>query len=189
MDSRVGAPTDTGRGASVHIVSETLHPVKIETFDVAAETNTDPKGFVRPVEEYRVETWGLYMARHADHPSFHYLESWVLPTLGLRASIFHFTAGNERDQDRYVDVGRFWRDGDLWHSRDHYLDLVVRTGRDTLVEDVDELIAAHGSGIVDSQTAETAFRTAFGAVDGIAAHGHDLDAWLAEVGAPVQWRR
>lgn len=164
------------------------HPVKIETFDVAAMTNVDPKGFVRAVDEYRVEEWGLYMARPSDHPRFHYLESWLLPAVGLRASIFHFTPGNERDQDRYVDIGDFRQAGEVWHSRDHYLDLVVRTGRDTAVEDVDELFEAVGGGLLDTATAENAVRTALRAVDGIASHGHDLDAWLASSGILLDWR-
>lgn len=177
-----------GSPASVHPVPATPHPVKTETFDVAAKTNIDPKGFVRAVDEYRVEEWGLYMARPSDHPQFHYLESWLLPDLRLRASIFHFTPGNERDQDRYVDVGEFRRDGDVWYSHDHYLDLIVRTGRDTAVEDIDELVVAVTAGMIDAATAETAIDTALRAVDGIAAHGHDLDAWLRERGAPVRWR-
>ncbi|AUM16967.1 MULTISPECIES: DUF402 domain-containing protein [Rhodococcus] len=165
-----------------------LHHVKVETFDVAAHTNVDPKGFVRKVEVYRVEQWGLYMARPADHPQFGYLESWLLPELGLRASIFHFRPGFERDQDRYVDIGEFWREGDVWHSRDHYLDLVVRTGHDTAVEDVDELLAAAAAGLLDPGTAERAVQRALRAVDGIATHGHDLDAWLAALAMPISWR-
>ncbi|WP_016935880.1 DUF402 domain-containing protein, partial [Rhodococcus sp. R1101] len=96
--------------------------------------------------------------------------------------------GNERDQDRYVDVGEFRRDGDVWHSHDHYLDLIVRTGRDTTVEDIDELVVAVTAGLIDAGAAEIAIETALRAVDGIAAHGHDLDAWLRERGAPVSWR-
>ena len=34
-------------------MAPTAHPPKVETFDVPAKTNTDPKGFVRPVEVYR----------------------------------------------------------------------------------------------------------------------------------------
>ena len=40
-----------------------MHPPKHETFDLAGRTNTDPKGFVRAVDEYRLCPWGLYMAR------------------------------------------------------------------------------------------------------------------------------
>ncbi|MGZ4561457.1 MAG: hypothetical protein ACXVXJ_10915, partial [Mycobacteriaceae bacterium] len=39
-----------------------MHPPKVETFDVAAGTNTDPKGIVRAVDTYEVHPWGLYMA-------------------------------------------------------------------------------------------------------------------------------
>ncbi|NLV80819.1 MAG: DUF402 domain-containing protein [Rhodococcus sp.] len=165
-----------------------LHPIKVERFDVTARTNTDPKGIERPVERYRVLPWGLYMGRTADHRQFDYLESWLLPSVRLRVSIFHFRPGFERDQDRYLDVGEFWRDGDVWHSRDHYLDLVVRTGRGTEVEDVDELFAAVAAGVLDTDDAERAVATALTAVDGIAAHGHDVDAWLASRGMPLEWR-
>ncbi|MFD4368721.1 DUF402 domain-containing protein [Rhodococcus sp. NPDC058521] len=165
-----------------------IHPPKVEAFDLVERTNTDPKGFVRPVDHYRVEPWGLYMARPADHRQFHYLESWLLPDLGLRASIFHYHPYHARDQDHYVDIGTFTRGDTLWTSEDHYLDLVVRTGRDTELLDVDELLVANQQGILDDVTSRRAVHTAVRAIDGIAAHGHDLDAWLASVGMPITWR-
>lgn len=166
-----------------------MHPPKHEVFDLAGRTNTDPKGIVRVVEEYRLEPWGLYMARPTPgRPQFHYLESWLLPDLGLRASVFHFNPGHERDQDYYLDVGRITVGADRWESEDHYIDLVVRTGVETEVTDVDELLEAHDAGLLDGRTAETALRTAFAAVSGLAAHGHDLTAWLASTGVQLTWR-
>ena len=47
-----------------------LHPVKEETFNLKANTNIDPKGFLRRVDTYRETEFGLYMARGADHPNF-----------------------------------------------------------------------------------------------------------------------
>lgn len=164
-----------------------IHPPKVETFDLVARTNIDPKGFVRQVEQYREEPWGLYMARHADHPQFHYLESWILPDLGIRASIFHFNPGHERDQDHYIDIGDFTRGEHAWTSEDHYLDLIVQTGRSTELLDVDELLEAHAAGILDPKTSERAMLTAASAIDGIAAHDHDLGAWLTSVGMPITW--
>ena len=67
-------------------------------------------------------------ARRPGRAQFHYLESWLLPSLGLRATVFHFNPGHERDQDYYLDVGRYTPGPTVWHSEDHYLDLVVRTG-------------------------------------------------------------
>lgn len=164
------------------------HPPKHETFDLDAMTNTDPKGFVRPVDEYRREPWGLYMSRPADHERFHHLESWLLPALGLRVSVFHFTPGNEQDQDHYVDIGEFTDEGGVWRSEDHYLDLTVRTGRDTALLDVDELFDARIAGLLDAERAEAAIYRAAAAIDGIAAHGHDLLAWLAAIGMPIAFR-
>ncbi|MGH3493109.1 MAG: DUF402 domain-containing protein, partial [Sciscionella sp.] len=37
-----------------------IHPPKVELFDIEAKTNTDPKGIVRAVREYRVTPHGLY---------------------------------------------------------------------------------------------------------------------------------
>ena len=107
----------------------TIHAPKHETFDLVARTNTDPKGIVRAVDVYTVEPWGLYMARPTPgRAQFHYMESWLLPSLGLRATVFHFNPGHERDQDYYLDVGRYTPGATAWHAEDHYLDLVVRTG-------------------------------------------------------------
>ena len=69
-----------------------MHPPKHETFDLRARTNTDPKGVVRAVDEYVVQPWGLYLARPTPgRAQFHYLESWLLPSLGLRATFFTTT--------------------------------------------------------------------------------------------------
>ena len=119
---------------------------------------------------------------------FHYLESWLLPALGLRASVFHFNPGYERDQDFYLDIGRITVGADRWETEDHYIDLVVRTGRGTDMVDVNELFEAHAHGLVTPETAEAALLSAVAAVDGLAAHGHDLNAWLSSLDVHVTWR-
>ncbi|MBA0047032.1 DUF402 domain-containing protein [Mycobacterium sp. NPDC050853] len=166
-----------------------MHPPKREIFDVDAMTNTDPKGIVRSVDEYRVEPWGLYMARSTPgRAQFRYLESWLLPTLGLRANIFHFNPGHERDQDFYLDVGEFVAGPSQWTAVDHYLDLVVRCGHETELADVDELLDAHKDGLLSTAATELAIRRAAGAIDELAQHGHDLNSWLADAGMPLTWR-
>ncbi len=171
-------------------VSQEIHPPKLETFDTAAMTNTDPKGIVRDVEEYRVEPFGLYMARSApDRTQFDYLASWLLPELGLRITDFQFTPGNERDQDFYLDVVDVSVDGPRWHTRDLYLDLALATGSRIDLVDVDELLAAFGAGLLDAAAAERAVRRAHRAVEGIAGSRYDLDAWLAASGIAVTWHR
>jgi predicted RNA-binding protein associated with RNAse of E/G family len=144
---------------------------------------------VRAVDVYTVRPWGLYLARPAPgRAQFHYLESWLLPALGLRATVFHFSPGHERDQDYYLDVGRFTVAGQIWTSEDHYLDLVVRTGRDVELIDVDELFAAVQVGLLTPQVAERAVQTAVSAIDGLAGNGYDLDRWLAGHEMALTWQ-
>src|SRR5256885_16338024 len=104
-----------------------MHPPKHETFDLRARTNTDPKGIVRAVDEYVVRPWGLYLARPTPgRAQFHYLESWLVPGLGLRFTDFWFTPGHERDQDFYLDVVRVHRDGPRWVATDLYVDIGLK---------------------------------------------------------------
>ena len=156
---------------------------------MAARTNTDPKGFVRAVDDYVREPWGLYMARPTPgRAQFHYLESWLLPTLDLRANIFHWNPGHERDQDFYLDIAEITVQGDLWHTVDHYLDLVVHTGQQTDLIDVDELLEAHHMGLISPEAAETAIVTAVTTIEALARHDHDLHRWLASNAMDLSWR-
>ena len=144
---------------------------------------------MRDVDEYRLHPWGLYMARTTPgRLQFHYLESWLLPSLGLRANVFHFNPGYERDQDYYLDVAAVHTGEDHWQTDDLYLDLVVRTGRGTELVDLDELFEAHRHGLLTAETAEQAVQSAVTAVAGLAAHDHDLNAWLRSTGMELNWR-
>lgn len=119
---------------------------------------------------------------------FHYLESWLLPSLGLRASIFHFNPGHERDQDYYLDVVDITTANGVWETRDLYIDLVVRTAVGTELIDVDELLEAHRYGLVSDESAESAIQRSVAAIGGLARHNHDLTAWLASNGMDLVWR-
>lgn len=166
-----------------------VHPPKTEIFDVAAGTNTDPKGFVRQVEQYRVEPFGLYMARPlVDHPRIASVQSWLLPELGLVASHLRHHRGHEHDWDTYLDIADVTRTGGVWHTVDHYLDIVLCTGRSLELLDVDELTAALASGLIDIAAAQRAVQTAVSTAAGLAAHGHALEPWLASLGVHVSWR-
>ncbi|PEG44015.1 hypothetical protein CRI77_03420 [Mycolicibacterium duvalii] len=156
---------------------------------MAARTNTDPKGVVRAVDDYTETPWGLYMARPTPgRAQFHYLESWLLPGLGLRVTVFHFNPGHERDQDFYLDVGDYHRGPTCWSGEDHYLDLVLRTGDSVQVTDVDELLAAVREGLIGPDVAERAVRVAIDTVAALARHDYDLDSWLRGIGMILTWR-
>lgn len=165
-----------------------MHPPKIVTFDVPAGVSVDNKGFVRTVERYETTPFGLYMSRAmVGRTSAHWIRSWLLPTLGLAVTDFSWNPGHERDQDFYLDVCEIERDGDRWRLTDLYLDIVLRTGRSASVLDVDEFVAAVATGLLDARRAEHALHCSHAAVDGLAAHGHDLDAWLAGHGITLTW--
>jgi predicted RNA-binding protein associated with RNAse of E/G family len=119
---------------------------------------------------------------------FHYMESWLLPSLRLRATVFHFNPGHELDQDYYLDVGQYTPSANAWHSEDHYLDLVVRTGKGVELSDVDELLTAVRHGLLTPETGEQAVQTAVSAIDGLSRHGYDLNRWLADNGMLLTWR-
>jgi uncharacterized protein len=144
---------------------------------------------VRAVDLYAVHPWGLYLARPTPgRAQFHYIESWLLPSLGLRATVFHFNPGYERDQDYYLDIGEYTPGPDVWHSEDHYLDIVVRTGSTADLTDIDELLCAVREGLLTAEAGERAVRRAVNAVGGLASNGYDLSRWLAADGIELSWR-
>jgi predicted RNA-binding protein associated with RNAse of E/G family len=144
---------------------------------------------VRDVDVYEVHPWGLYVARPTPgRAQFHYLESWLLPTLRLRATVFHFSQGYERDQDFYLDVGDYTPGPSAWQATDLYLDLVVRTGGGVDLIDVDELMTAVQDGLVTPETAQRAVQTAASTIDGLASNDYDVSCWLADRGMVLTWR-
>ncbi|GAA4785091.1 DUF402 domain-containing protein [Actinomycetospora chlora] len=165
-----------------------IHAPKIETFDVAGGTNTDPKGFVRAVDVYRETPFGLYLSRPMpDHPTLTHLRSWLLPGLGIRVTDFSWKPGHERLQDHYLDVVDIARDGAVWRTEDHYVDLVVHTGERTEVLDLDELAEAVAAGLLDTDRAARALTTSHRTLAGLAEHGHDLERWLATRDVTLTW--
>jgi hypothetical protein len=161
-----------------------VHPPKIELFDVAGMTNTDPKGFVRAVDVYRPTDFGLYMARPLDgHPDIAYFRSWLLPERGLRVSRWLPHEGKVLDHDVYIDVADV-EPGPVWRTVDLYLDILVFDGRSLSVHDTDEVLEAQSAGLLDRVSTQRALERTFAAVEGIARHGYDVEAWLD---LPLTW--
>ncbi|GAA3462160.1 DUF402 domain-containing protein [Saccharothrix longispora] len=167
-----------------------IHPPKIEYFDLDAKSNTDPKGHLRGVEEYRLTPHGLYMFRPVPgHPHLSHFESWLLPSQGLRVTRQSWHPGHERDYDLYIDLVEISTGGSVWKTVDLYLDILVRTGRGVTVLDTDELLGALDQGLLGPERARWALENTYRAVAGIAAHGHDAVRWLASLGMITTWRR
>ncbi|MDO4910475.1 MAG: DUF402 domain-containing protein [Corynebacterium sp.] len=170
-----------------------LHPVKEEKFDLSKSVNKDPKGFLRDVDVFRVTDFGLYMARGADHPKFGYVESWLLPELGLRANVYHYRndadsgVGDGGKEQFYIDVADISVDGDIWSTRDLYVDLLANDGVPVEVLDIDELAAATSAGLITAEEAERAIENTLAAVEGITRHRDSLLDWLAANGYTLDW--
>lgn len=166
-----------------------MHPPKITTFDVPAQVNVDTKGHERAVDEYRETPFGLYMSRAmVDRRSAHWMQTWLLPGLGLAVTDWWWNPGHARDQDFYLDVCEIHRDDGRWVMTDHYLDIVVQHRRGAQVIDVDEFTGAVAQGLLDPAAAELALHRSHRAVDGLASHGYDLAAWLGGMGIALTWR-
>lgn len=166
-----------------------VHPPKVEVFDVAAGTNTDPKKHVRQVTEYRLAPFGLYLRRPMPgHPRFAGLESWLLPELGLRVTRQHWHPRKAEDLDYYLDIVDVETGPTRWRSTDWYLDIKVQHGRDAWVLDTDEFALAVQAGLLSAETAQRAMDITWRTVDGLARTGYDLPRMLASRGITLTWQ-
>ncbi len=74
--------------------------------------NIDNKGLVRPVDEYRETPFGLYMSRPmVNRPTADWMQTWLLPELGIAVTDWWWKPGHSRDQDFYLDICDIVRDG------------------------------------------------------------------------------
>ncbi|APU14198.1 MULTISPECIES: DUF402 domain-containing protein [Actinoalloteichus] len=164
-------------------IASHVHAPKVETFDLDRMTNTDPKGIVRTVDRFEVHPFGLFLARPVvGHHRIAYLRSWLLPELGLRVTDYDLHPGAVPDCDLYLDLVAVTPGRTSWTSVDHYLDLLVWTGRGITVVDSDELLAALAADLLDPASAQIAMENTHRAVEGIAANGHDVFRWLRTAG-------
>ncbi|MEQ7127804.1 DUF402 domain-containing protein [Actinopolymorpha sp. B11F2] len=165
-----------------------IHPPHVTCWDVADGRNVDRQGVERRLDDWRVTEVGLYVAVTVpEHPRVQSLQSWLLPDRGLRITAFAWRPQLERDYDYYIDVCDVTVDGTRWKSVDHYLDIIVRTGREARVEDADEFVAAVLAGHLGAADAQRALEVSYRTLTGLAAHGFHLDAWLDTLGITLRW--
>ncbi|MEU7633346.1 DUF402 domain-containing protein [Nocardia sp. NPDC049220] len=188
LRATVSSAANTTTAAPPDHATRPPHRPKVEFFNLAELTNTDAKGFVRQVERFHVEPWGLYMARAVDGPNAYHLESWLLPELSLRATVARRNPAHHRNRDYRLDIGEFTQVGPKrWKAVDHYLDIVVRRGRSAELLGVDDLLAAHAAGLIDTALAHRAVEHATAVLDGLAAHDHCVEDWLLSRGITLTW--
>ncbi|MCX4095032.1 hypothetical protein [Nocardia sp. alder85J] len=164
------------------------HRPRTEYVDLADLTGTDARGFVHSVASGHATDRGVYVAHRAEHSPYRYTESWLLPELSLRATVQHVDVGHDRDPIYHLDLGEFTKVAPKrWKAVLHYLDITVHNGQPPVLGGVDDLLAAHVAGYVDTGQAQRIFELATGTVAAIAAHEQSFDRWLAGRGITLTW--
>ncbi|MFF0612563.1 DUF402 domain-containing protein [Nocardia tengchongensis] len=180
-------------GARPHRTTDDTHAVsphrpRLEYFNLADLSWTDYRGFLHPVERIHTEPFGLYIERTVDNPRYHYVESWLLPELSLRATVYHLRPGHDRTQTHYLDIGDYGPcENKKWRAESHYLHVVARPGRAPELLGIDDLLTAHAAGQFDTARTHQAIERAAAVVDGLGACSHDVDRWLAGQGITLTW--
>ena len=166
-----------------------IHPPKLETFDVAARTNTDPKGIVRAVDVYSVKPWGLYMARPTPgRDQFHYLESWLLPATGAAGDGVPLQPRSRARPGLLPRRRRFTQPGGtVWTPRTTTSTWscapVVGRPADRRRRTVDRGAARPA----DAGNRRQAVQTAIATIDGLASHDYHLER-LADLAMVLTWQ-
>ena len=180
---------------------EATHAPKHETFDIDSKTNIDPKGFTRNVDKYVETSFGLYMARGADHPRFGYIEAWLLREPDIRITKFHFRPETKASQpltgrqEFYIDIAHNARDSErpIWTTTDYYADIVLYNrgpgadGRYSMeVLDLDELEDAYTQDFISAAELAHALSVTATVVDGLTTYGN-IDSWLEQFNITLTW--
>jgi predicted RNA-binding protein associated with RNAse of E/G family len=169
---------------------ETIHPPHREAWDVSRRLYHNRAGEWLPLEACEVTDFGLYTKRWfvRPHERLAGTTCWMLPALDLRVISWLPRPGVEDLEDYYIDMATITIDDGVWRMVDHYLDVLVWTGQRAEVFDQDEFVAAVLAGHLDTGAAERALATSYRVLEGLAAHGYDLDRWLRTAhGIELSW--
>ena len=115
-------------------------------------------------------------------------EAHILPSLDLVISRFVSYGRSERiPPRRYVDMAAIETGPQAWTVRDLYLDVEIRADGTPYLLDEDEYAEAVLEGHLTPDEQRRALLSAARVVNGLFAHGNDLDAWLASLGIHLEW--
>lgn len=142
------------------------------------------------IDRLELEPAGLHVTSPFpdDHPYWGVREAYILPALDIVISRFDPHGRSERVPPVfYIDMGSIEPGPELWTVRDLYLDVVVQTNGVPILVDGDEYTEAVLEGHLTPDEQRRALFSAARVVNGLFAHGNDLDAWLASLGIYLEW--
>ena len=122
-----------------------------------------------------------------DHPKLIHVETHLLPTLDLAVTRFVYRPEVPAPPRFYIDMAAIEPGPDFWTVRDLYLDVVVSSGGTPKLLDSDEYAEAVFEGHLTPDEQRRALFSAERVVNGLFAHGHRLEAWLASLDIHLDW--
>jgi uncharacterized protein len=166
-----------------------MHPPKVSTFDLEARTHTISGQNEYPLGRAEVTDHGLHFQRRMPgHPTLGAQEAHLLPELDLVVTRFTPLPGCPPHSRFYIDVASVERPAaDVWTVRDLYLDVVVQQSGVPLLWDGDEYTEAVLEGHLTPDEQRRALLSAERVVNGLFAHGNNLEAWLASLNIHLDW--
>lgn len=164
-----------------------MHPVKEHRLDLNSRRHRTLNYDV-PCDVMRVYPAMLHAARaYPGHPQIAYDHMFFLPELGL--DVFAPAVHDEPGPlSWYVDIAHITPGRAVWRARDLYLDVVIRREGTVFVEDTDEYLAARREGLLTSWEADYALESAHRLLNGLSAHGTNLEAFLRAQGVVLPER-
>ena len=165
-----------------------MHPVKVSRLDLNAMTHEIGGVGRYPIGRSEVARHGLHLWRSMPgHPTLKAQEAHLLPALDLVVTRFIAHPGCPEHSRFYLDMGCIEPGPELWTVRDLYLDVIVQTSGVPILWDEDEYAEAVLEGHLTPGEQTRALLSAARVVNGLFAHGNDLELWLASLGIHLEW--
>jgi hypothetical protein len=152
--------------------------------DTRNQTVRDRDGLVYPVDRMVMGDGCLYYARPLDNfedIGFDYHELWAFPALDLTVSRIRFLPGAGDPIDWYIETDPIDVDGDVWRTRDGYLDVCLYEKTRYRVEDAAELAEGLASGAISMSDAVRALESLDRLLEILERNGRSGAALLAEL--------
>lgn len=117
-------------------------------------------------------------------------EAYILPGQDIVISRFDPTGRSDRIPPRfYIDMAAIHPGPEVWTMRDLYLDVSISKEGIPRLLDADEYAEAVLEGHLTPDEQRRALLSAERVINGLFAHGNDLDAWLASLDIRLDWWR
>ncbi len=165
-----------------------MHPVKVSRLDLNAMTHEIGGVGRYSIGRSEVTQHGLHLWRSMPgHSTLEAQEAHFLPVLDLVVTRFTAHPGCPEHSRFYLDVGSIEPGPEIWTVRDLYLDVVVQTSGVPILVDGDEYAEAVLEGHLTPDEQRRALLSAARAVNGLFAHGNDLERWLESLNIHLDW--